>query len=137
MPPINPQKHRITVHPGDQCRETISPEITPQMLDAEIASEAYHTPTSGITVCILTLRNGFIVTGESRLFDPAAVHPDIVRDLAKGKARQKMRELLAFRLADQRQLARQRAELAEFQRTVSDETVDAMISAALGGNAPQ
>ncbi len=106
--------------------------ITPQMIDAEIADEAYHASLNGITVCILTLRNGFTVTGESRLFDRAAVHPDIVRDLAKGKARQKMRELLAFRLADQRQLERQRAELMEFQRAVADDVVDEMIAAALG-----
>lgn len=41
-----------------------APRLTPGMIDATIASEQYHVfPGSTLTVCALTLRNGYIVTG--------------------------------------------------------------------------
>lgn len=110
----------------------IPSRITPQMIDAEIADEVYHTSLNGLTVCVLILHNGFTVTGESRPIDPAELDADLGRDLAKGKARQRITELLAFRLADQRHLEEQRAELLALQKAVCDETVDAMIAAAIG-----
>lgn len=84
--------------------------VTPAMVDAEIMDEDYHTfPGSRQTVCALTLRNGFTVTGESACVDPASFDADLGRDLAKGKARQKVFELLAFRIRDELHLERLRA----------------------------
>jgi len=79
--------------------------VTPAAVDAEITDEDYlsnHQLSGGrVTFCILTLSNGFTVTGESACADPAAYDEDIGRDLAKGRAREKVFELLAFRLRDE------------------------------------
>lgn len=43
-----------------------APRITPDMLDDEIKTRQFHVfEGSCLTVCALTLRNGFVVTGES------------------------------------------------------------------------
>lgn len=76
--------------------------ITPEMLDAEIASEDYHVfPGSCLTVCCLTLKNGFCVTGESACASPANFNAEIGQKIARDNARQKIWAFLGFRLRDQ------------------------------------
>lgn len=76
--------------------------ITQAMVTAETVSEDYHHfPGSLHTVCALTLKNGFTVTGESACLDPANFDADLGRTLAKVKARQKVFEHLAFRARDE------------------------------------
>jgi hypothetical protein len=105
--------------------------ITPEMVDAEIADEAFHTfPGSALTVCALTLRNRYTVTGESACVDPAAFNADLGRDLAKGKAREKVFQLLAFRLADARRIERMRANLETLSASARQGD-DAIIAATL------
>lgn len=49
-----------------QSKGLNAPRLNPQMIDEAIASEQYHVfPGTTLTVCALTLRNGYIVTGES------------------------------------------------------------------------
>lgn len=75
--------------------------ITPAMLDAEIAAEDYHVfPGSCLTVCALTLRNGFTVTGESACASPENFDAEIGRKIARANAREKIWPLLGFRLRD-------------------------------------
>ena len=51
-----------------QDKGLTAPRITPELLDEVIADEDYHVfPGSQLTVCCLTLENGFTVTGESAL----------------------------------------------------------------------
>jgi|GEM_PF-787913 len=77
-------------------------KVTPAMVDAEIADEDYHVPNgTTLTICTLTLANGYTVTGESACADPANFDIELGRDLAKGKAREKIFGLLAFRLRDE------------------------------------
>ncbi len=76
--------------------------ITPDMLDEEIADEDYHIfPTSCLTVCALTLRNGYVVTGESACASPENFDEEIGRKVARTNARNKIWSLLGFRLRDE------------------------------------
>lgn len=76
--------------------------ITPDMIDAEIVAEDYHVfPGSQLTVCCLTLRNGFTVTGESACASPENFNAEIGQTIAKSNARDKIWPLLGFRLRDE------------------------------------
>lgn len=76
--------------------------ITPEMLDEEITSEDYHVfPGSCLTVCCLTMKNGFTVTGESACASPENFNAEIGQKIARENARQKIWPLLGFRLRDQ------------------------------------
>lgn len=75
--------------------------ITPEMLDEEIAGEDYHVfPGSCLTVCALTLKNGFVVTGESACAMPENFDAEIGRRIARSNAREKLWPLMGFRLRD-------------------------------------
>lgn len=76
--------------------------ITPADLDAEIVAEDYHVfPGSCLTVCCLTLQNGFTVTGESACASPENFNAEIGQKIARSNAREKLWPLLGFRLRDQ------------------------------------
>ena len=78
-----------------------APRITPDMLDHEILDEDYHVfPGTCLTVCALTLRNGFTVTGESACASPENFDAEIGRTIARASAREKLWPLLGFRLRD-------------------------------------
>lgn len=73
-----------------QAKGLNAPRLTPALIDAQIVSEAYHVfPGTTLTVCALTLRNGFHVTGESAAASPenfdAALGQRIARDNARNK----------------------------------------------------
>lgn len=85
-----------------QTKRPPARRITPGMLDAEIAAEDYHVfPGSCLTICALTMQNGFVVTGESACAIPANFDAEIGRKIAGENARQKLWPLLGFRLRDQ------------------------------------
>ena len=85
-----------------QAKGLTAKRITPDMLDAEIAAEDYHVfPGSCLTVCCLTLRNGFTVTGESACASPENFNAEIGQKIARSNAREKLWPLLGFRLRDQ------------------------------------
>lgn len=78
-----------------------APRITPEMLDAEIVAEDYHVfPGSCLTVCCLTLKNGFTVTGESACASPENFDAKIGQRIAYANAREKIWPLMGFRLRD-------------------------------------
>lgn len=84
-----------------QTKRPPARRITPGMLDAEIAAEDYHVfPGSCLTICALTMQNGFVVTGESACAIPANFDTEIGRKIREN-ARQKLWPLLGFRLRDQ------------------------------------
>lgn len=48
-----------------------APRITPNSIEAVITGKSFHIfPGSQLTVCCITLRNGFTVTGESACASP-------------------------------------------------------------------
>lgn len=78
-----------------------APRITPDDLDAEIAEVQYHVfPGSCLTICALTLKNGFTVTGESACASPENFDAAIGEKISFENARAKLWPLLGFRLRD-------------------------------------
>ena len=68
-----------------------APRITPDMIDSVIVGEDYHVfGSSCLTVCCLTLKNGFTVTGESACASPANFDKALGQKIAKENARNKI-----------------------------------------------
>lgn len=60
-----------------------------------------YEATRCLTFCVLVLRNGFTVTGESACASPENFDAEIGRTIARQNAVQKIWPLLGFRLRDQ------------------------------------
>ena len=76
--------------------------ITPTDIDAAIRTEDYHVfPGTTLTVCALTLRNGFVVTGESAAASPENFDENIGRTIARDNARNKIWALEGYLLREQ------------------------------------
>lgn len=109
--------------------------VTAEQIEAEIASESYFTAADGVrgasggrpgasllpeyathaggplsllTFCVLVLRNGFTVTGQSACADPAKFNADKGRELAREDAVDQCWKFLGFRLRDKLAAAPQR-----------------------------
>ncbi|MFC3060045.1 Gp49 family protein [Paenirhodobacter populi] len=68
-----------------------APRLTPADIDAAIVSEQYHVfHGTTLTVCALTLRNGYIVTGESAAASAENFDQAIGRKIARDNARNKI-----------------------------------------------
>ena len=75
--------------------------LNPDMIDATIVSEMYHVfPGTTLTICAMTLRNGFIVTGESAAASPANFDQAIGRKIARENARNKIWQLEGYLLRE-------------------------------------
>jgi hypothetical protein len=75
--------------------------VTPTMIDAVIRAENYHRfPGTTLTICALTLRNGFIVTGESAAASPENFDEAIGRKIARDNARGKIWALEGYLLRE-------------------------------------
>lgn len=89
--------------------------VTPADLQANIASEHYFTAADGVdggvvvgykypgpldllTFCVLVLKNGFTVTGESACASPENFDADIGRKIARQNAEQKIWPLMGYEL---------------------------------------
>ena len=68
-----------------------APRLTPTLIDETIVSESYHVfSDSCMTVCCLTLKNGFNVVGESACASPENFNAEIGERIARDKARGKI-----------------------------------------------
>ena len=106
-------------------RASAAPRVTPADIEAEIASEHYFTAADGqvgavarstiedawdvqvaaaplelLTFCVLVLRNGFTVTGESACVSRENFDAEIGRKVARENAINKMWPLLGYALKD-------------------------------------
>ena len=78
-----------------------APRLNPQMIDETIVSEQYHVfMGTTLTVCALTLRNGYIVTGESAAVSPKNFDQAIGRKIARENARNKIWGLEGYLLRE-------------------------------------
>lgn len=106
-----------------------APRVTPADIEAAIASEHYFTAAQGdakaqedaafvggslngeqvrpipaslnlLTFCVLVLRNGFTVTGESACASPENFDAELGRKIARENAKQKLWPLLGYALKD-------------------------------------
>lgn len=68
-----------------------APRLTPELIDSVIESEAYHVfEGSQLTVCCLTLSNGFTVTGESACVSPENFNAETGKKVSRQNARDKI-----------------------------------------------
>ena len=96
-----------------------APRVTLEQIVAEIEHEHYFTAAEGVfgaacrhvpgtpdalnllTFCVLTLRNGFTVTGESACASPENFNEEIGRRIARENAVAKVWPLLGYQLREQ------------------------------------
>lgn len=94
-------KHDDALEKELQAKGKNAPRITPEIVDSKIKSEAYHTfPGTTVTVCLLTLENGFSVTGESAAASPENYDKEIGDRIARENARDKIWALEAYLLRE-------------------------------------
>ena len=96
-----------------------APRVTPADIEANIISEHFFTAAQGcvgnvdedlsdsslgsldlLTFCVLVLRNGFTVTGESACASPANFDADIGKKIARANAVQKIWPLMGYALKE-------------------------------------
>ena len=84
-----------------QAAGKTAPRLTPDDIDRSIVSEMYHVfPGTTMTVAALTLRNGYIVTGESAAASPENFDAAIGRKIARDNARNKIWALEGYLLRE-------------------------------------
>ncbi|MBZ9706084.1 hypothetical protein LB543_05040 [Mesorhizobium sp. ESP7-2] len=82
-----------------QAKNLNAPRLTPALIDEQIVNEAFHVfPGTTLTVCALTLRNGFQVVGESAAVSPANFDAGLGRKIARDNARNKIWALEGYLL---------------------------------------
>lgn len=101
-----------------QAKGLTATRVTPQDIEANIASEHYFrafdavrgdlreteeecealAPLELLTFCVLVLRNGFTVTGESACASPENFDADLGRKIARQNAVQKLWPLMGYEL---------------------------------------
>lgn len=105
-----------------QAKGKTAARITPADIEANIASEHYFTAEDGVgrasrghtsvggknpcalsllTFCVLVLKNGFTVTGESACASPENFDAEIGRKIARQNAVQKIWPLMGYALKSQ------------------------------------
>lgn len=114
-----------------QAKRLNAPRVTPADIEANIDSEVYFTAANGamgasidgegkwnthlsppslslLTFCVLTLKNGFTVTGESACASPENFDAELGRKIARTNAINKIWPLMGYelkqRLANKAQL---------------------------------
>jgi hypothetical protein len=116
-----------TIEQDIQDKGLTAPRVTPADIEANIASVWYFTAEQGaiasdyeanpaeaglsplrvpqslglLTFCVLVLKNGFTVTGESACASPENFDAEIGRKIARGNAVQKIWPLMGYELRSQ------------------------------------
>jgi len=76
-----------------------APRITPEHIKDTIVKDVYHVfPETMLTVCVLTLVNGFTVTGESACVSPENFNAEIGQEVARENAIDKIWALEGYLL---------------------------------------
>ena len=108
-----------------QAKGLTAPRVTPADIEANISAEAYFTAADGyrsapcfdpngqpadclpappalelLTFCVLVLRNGFTVTGESACASPENFDAELGRKIARQNAISKMWPLMGYALKE-------------------------------------
>lgn len=112
-----------TIEQEIQAKGLTAPRITPADLKANIVGEYFFTAADGVqaafhsqdeltrltgahgelallTFCVLVLKNGFTVTGESACASPENFNAEIGRKIARQNAEQKIWPLMGYELKE-------------------------------------
>jgi hypothetical protein len=78
-----------------------APRISMALIESTVVKEYYHIPPgTTLTICVLTLRNGFTVVGESACASPANFDAEIGQKLAYDNAFRKIWALEGYLLRE-------------------------------------
>lgn len=117
---LSPRYDDAAIESMIQSKGKTAPRVTPADIEAAIADEHYFTAADGVigesghdfdmshigmplkllTFCVLVLRNGFTVTGESACASPENFDAEIGRKVARANAVSKVWPLLGYMLKD-------------------------------------
>lgn len=76
-----------------------APRLTPELIDSIIVDKDFYIfPKTQLTICCLTLKNGFTVTGESACASPENFNQEIGERIAFTNAREKIWALEGYLL---------------------------------------
>lgn len=79
--------HEKEIEQQIQDKGLTAPRVTPSLIDSLIVDEKYHVyEGSTFTGCLLTLKNGFTVHGESACASPENFDVEIGRTIARKQA---------------------------------------------------
>ena len=117
--------HDPQIEPEIQAKGLTAPRVTPADSEANLVGEPYFTaadayrsnpcydpnghpreplpapaPLELLTFCVLVLRNGFTVTGESACASPENFDAELGRKIARQNAVQKIWPLMGYALKD-------------------------------------
>lgn len=82
--------------------ESVGPRVTEDALAKHISKVDYFVhPGSQLTICVITMLNGYTVTGESACADPANFKKDVGERFALESARKKIWPLLGYVLKEE------------------------------------
>ena len=99
---MNKQMIEQEIEQEIQEKKLTAPRLSPELIDSQIVSALYHVfPQTTMTVCLLTLRNGYQVTGESACVSPENFDAELGRKISKNNARQKIWALEGYRLRNE------------------------------------
>jgi len=84
----------------DRIAARPAPKVTPDQVENVIVGTSYHRLTGTLTVCVLTLLNGFTVTGESACASAENYDQAIGEELAFKDANRKIWTLEGYALRD-------------------------------------
>ena len=91
-----------TIEQEIQAKDLTAPRITPERIEEIIVHEAFHTfPGTTVTVCCITLLNGFTVVGESACASPENFDIDLGKRFARDDAKRKIWALEGYALRNQ------------------------------------
>jgi hypothetical protein len=86
--------------------------VTPNAVEREIVNEYYRNlgsalkvpdgPAGNVTLCVLILRNGFVIIGKSACVDSRNFNEELGQQLAREDAIKQVWPFLGFRMADER-----------------------------------
>lgn len=94
-------KDEAAIEQEIQSKGLSAPRLTPDLISAQIKDVDYHVfPGTTLTVCAMTLQNGFIVTGESAAASPENFDAEIGRKIAYDNARNKIWAFEGYALRD-------------------------------------
>lgn len=110
-----------TIEQEIQAKGLTAPRVTPSDIEVNVASEHYFTAEEGaqgalaktspelgmenqalslLTFCVLVLKNGFTVTGESACASPENFDAELGRKIARQNAIAKVWPLMGYALKD-------------------------------------
>ena len=77
-----------------------APRLTPELIDSKIKEKSFYKLTERLTVCVVTLKNGFELIGESSCVSADNYNKEIGEKISFENARNKIWELEGYLLKE-------------------------------------